>query len=258
MTKRTEHRRYFFLETSAVIYQFHGHHLMRAAVREALGDGLPEVSNFIRMEYLRGVVVNLIELYFLIKDEDSVSDALIAWSQKVSQERKIKVVLMTISSWIVDQEQWQSREKSLRRLGDLIVRLVYGFDETFQGRMQDRLKCQLGRVTFQRRSFGEDMLLQFYEEFRAIQKSTPPCRLCLFKKKQTRSLARNQIDLHGLGPREKYKKYKGYVTQAERLENFVATIVTADRAFIAFCEILNREIRLLPSLAALKRQVHTP
>jgi hypothetical protein len=60
-----------FLDTSCVIWQLHGHALQEAAVREALGEGVAQVSNFIRMEYLHGVVINLIELYFLIKEADS-------------------------------------------------------------------------------------------------------------------------------------------------------------------------------------------
>jgi hypothetical protein len=126
-------RRRVFLETSGVIYHRHGHTLMQEAVEQAIGDGRVEVSIFIRMEYLRGVVLNLIELYFLIKESDSVSDALIDWSQKVKQERKLKIALMTISQWLVEQEDSRSREKSMRRLGNQIVRLVYEFDSTFRG-----------------------------------------------------------------------------------------------------------------------------
>ena len=85
------------------------------------------------MEYLRAVIVNLIEFYFLLKDSDSVADACIAWSQKVKQERKLKVVLMTIHRWMVDQEGWNVKEWSLRRLGDEIVRMVYTFHDQFTG-----------------------------------------------------------------------------------------------------------------------------
>jgi hypothetical protein len=271
-----------FLETSGVIYHRHGHPRMQAAVQEAIGNGLLEVSNFIRMEYLRGVVLNLIELYFLIKESDSTSDALIDWSQKVHQERKLKIVLMTMHQWLVGQEDWKNKEKSQRRLGDLIIRLVYEFDETFTGRAKDRLLCRLGRIRFPRRAFHEDMLLRFYERFKAIQRGVPDCWLCTFKTKQLRELDRCEIDLYSAAQRQRFSSNKGYVTQAERVEGAVSTketspkcrwcerlgdtiiilqapkkavLVTADRAFEAFGQILNREIHLLPSLAELKRQV---
>lgn len=274
-----------FLETSGVIYHRHGHSLMRAAVQQATGNGLLEVSNFIRMEYLRGLVVNLIELCFLIKESDSVSDALIDWSQKVNQERKLKIVLMTMHQWLVGHEDWQNKERSQRRLGDLIVRLVYEFDEIFTGRAKDRLLCRLGRVRFPRRTFSEDMLLRFYERFKAIQASVPDCLLCHFKSKQHTELTKRKVDLHSPTQQQKYAKNTGYVTQAQRLTSALATqsttpkcrwceqlgdtiiilqapkksiLVTADRAFEAFGEILNREIRRLPSLAQLKQQLQSP
>jgi hypothetical protein len=254
---------------------------MKAAVQKAIADGFVEVSTFIRMEYLRGWVVNLIELYFLIKESDTVSDALIDWSQKYKQERKLKVFIQTIQGWLLGHEDWQDKPKTLRRLGDQIVRLVYEFDDLFWGRkIKDKLSCRLGRVHFPRRTFHEDMLLRFYERFKAIQNGIPDCWLCLFKTKRQRELGRQGIDLHSTAQRQKYSSNKGYVTQAERIEEAVATtethpkcrwcerlgdtiiilqaprkavLVTADRAFEAFGQILNREIRRLPSLAELKR-----
>jgi hypothetical protein len=49
------------------------------------------------VEYLRGVVVNLIEMWCLIRESITVEDAFIDWSQKMRQERKLKVILMTSS-----------------------------------------------------------------------------------------------------------------------------------------------------------------
>lgn len=281
MAKKSK-RGSFFLETSGVIYELHGHSLMQAAVREAVGEGLVQVSNFIRMEYLRGFILNLIELYFLIKESESVDDALIDWSQKVNQERKLKVALLTVSRWMVAHEDRQAREKSLRRLGDLIVRSVYDFDETYRSRAKDRLTCKLGRVRFPRSTFSEDMLLRFYDRFRSIQAGPPGCGLCDFRDKQQRLLQKKRIDLYSQAQRDTFSSFNGYVKQAERLEEAAqitervancrwcerlgdsiiilqappqTILVTADRAFEAFGQILNREIRRLSSLAELKRRL---
>lgn len=280
MAKKPKRRR-VFLETSAVIYHRHGHSLMQDAVQQAIGTGLPEVSNFVRMEYLRGVVLNLIELYFLIEHSDSVRDALIDWSQKVQQDRKLKIVLMTIDSWLIGHEDGQIKHKSKRRLGDLIVRLVREFDEHFPGRIKDRLACRLGRVKFPRQTFSDDMLLRFYERFKSIQTGVPDCLLCSFKNSQQRTIRSRGIDLHGPVQRQTYGANKGFVKQAERIDDAMATqetlpkcrwcerlgdtiialhapekaiLVSADRAFEAFRQILNREFQLLPSLATLKQQ----
>lgn len=255
---------------------------MQAEVSKMIGDGRVEVSRFVRMEYLRGFILNLIEFYFLIEESETVSDALIEWSQKVHQERKLKVILATIHTWLADHEDWQAKDKSLRRLGDEIIRLVYTFDETFPQASKDPLKCQLGRVYFPKRTFDEDMLLDFYDRFKTIQRSIPSCDLCEFRAVQRRSLGAKKIDLYSQTRRNEFRRFKGYVTQAERLEavettsdtapkcsrcerlgdSIIAlhirpkvTLVTADRAFVPFGRLLGHEIRLLSSLAELKRQV---
>src|SRR5262245_29984676 len=82
------------LDTSAVVHQLHGHTLQQAAVRDAVANG--EVLVFVRMEYLRGVVLNLIEMWCLIPESVTVQDAFIDWAQKMRQERKLKAILMTV------------------------------------------------------------------------------------------------------------------------------------------------------------------
>src|SRR5262245_61874512 len=78
MARRADRR--FLLDTSAVIYQLHGHTLQMAAVAEATAGGTVEVPVFVRMEYLRSVVYNLIDMHSLIKESVTVEDALIDWS----------------------------------------------------------------------------------------------------------------------------------------------------------------------------------
>jgi hypothetical protein len=277
----TTKRRKVFLETSAVIYEQHGHSLMAAAVRTAVGDAVVEVSNFIRMEYVRGVVINLIDLYFLIKREESVSDALITWSQKVNQERKLKIVLMTIAKWFNGLDEAKDSATTMRRLGEFIVQLVRTFDSAYKGRSKDHLRCELGKVKLPARPFSEELLLRFYERFNTIKSGPPGCNLCGFKASRQAELARKRIDLYSPAQRVTHKENKGYVKQAERLESAAATketqpkctwcerlgdsiiilqappkaiLVTADRAFEAFGQILSREIRRLPSLAEMQRQ----
>ncbi len=125
------------------------------------------------------------------------------------------------------------------------------------------------------------MLLRFYDRFKTIQKRVPDCFLCGFKAKQQRSLLAQRIDIGSEEKQQKYRKYLGYVQQAKRVGEVAVTkttlpkcrwcerlgdtiialqspkkaaLVTADRAFLPLGEILNREVRLLPSLAELKRQ----
>jgi hypothetical protein len=58
--KRSPRQR--LLDTTAVVYRLHGHMLQQAAVGEAVADGDVLVQVFVRMEYLRGVILNLVEI----------------------------------------------------------------------------------------------------------------------------------------------------------------------------------------------------
>ena len=89
------------------------------------------------------------------------------------------------------------------------------------------------------------------------------------------------IDLHGPNRRQEFKSIKGFLTQAVRIDEAIAStetfprcrwcerlgdtiivlhapqkaaLISADRVFEAFGSILDREIRRLPSLAELKRK----
>jgi hypothetical protein len=269
------------LDTTAVIYQLHGHSLQQAAVRAAVTGKAVEVPIFVRMEYLRGVILNLIEMWALIRESVTVQDAFVDWSQKVRQERKLKVVLMTVLQWLVGHEGWESRNRTLRRLGDLILRLIWSFDEAYPSPLTDPLACVLGRVDIPRDSYDDDLLLDFYVRFKFVQEGVPDCKLCDFRQAQRRRLKRSKTDLTGPEPRGRHAANAGYLIQADRVEETQAhtgntpqcrwcerlgdtiislqldrqvELVTADRTFVALCEILGRRVHLLPSLAELKRR----
>lgn len=269
------------LDTTAVVYQLHGHSLQRAAVRGAAAEMVAEVPVFVRMEYLRGVIVNLIEMWCLIRESASVEDAFIDWSQKVRQERKLKAILLTVPQWLAGQEDCASKDLTLRRLGDLIHRLVWGFDETFPHPNHDPLACVLGRTDIPRQSYDDDALLDFYVRFRSVQRSVPDCHLCGFRQNQRRRLKRNVIDLTGPATRQQHANNPGFLRQADALHEADTTkektprcnwceqlgdsiislqtrrgvrLITADRTFTAFGELLRLPLVLLPSLAELKRR----
>jgi hypothetical protein len=178
-------------------------------------------------------------------------------------------------------EGWDAEDKTLRRLGDLILRLVWGFDEHYPRRPVDPLACVLGRVDIPRESYADDLLLDFYERFKAIQEGVPARRLCNFRQDQRRRLRRRQLDLLGAEPRQRYASNPGFLRQADLLREAEAArdrtprcawceqlgdtilslqagrgvaLVTADRTFLALGGLLAHPVVLLPSLAELKRR----
>jgi hypothetical protein len=275
----------FLLDTSAVVYQLHGHTRQQAAVREASAGGEVLVPAFVRMEYLRGVILNLIEMWCLIRESNTVEDAFIDWSQKMRQERKLKVILMTAPQWLAGHEDWRSKDVTLRRLGDLILRMLRAFDEAFPTPPEDPLACVLGRLDIPHQSYDDDLLLDFYQRFTAIQEGVPACRLCAFRQAQRQRLGRRAIDLAGAAVRQRFASNPGFVRQSEQVEQAAKTraripacrwckrlgdtiialqtergvaIVTADRSFLPLGELLGWTVLRLPSLAELKRQAQGP
>ena len=255
---------------------------MRAEYASITADLRVEVSNFIRMEYLRGFAGNLIELYFSIKDSDSVQDALAEWTQKVCQERKMKVALMSTPLWLASQEDGESKIKSMRRLGEYVIRCVSDFDQILRSRIVDRLKCELGQLSFASQPFSEGALLDFYGELDRIQSGSPDCELCTFRKYHRNRLNRAGVDLYGETPRRVYKAFDGYVRQADALAAMetkdpaeakglwcrklgdsiiavhapqAAVLVTVDRSFTPFGAILDLTVGTLRSMAQLKKEI---
>lgn len=279
MSSKTDRR--FLLDTSAVIYQIHGHTLQKNALTDATASGLVEVPVFVRMEYLRSVVISLIDMHSLIRESVTVEDALIDWSQQVCQERRLKVVLLTVSSWLTAQDNWISKDHTLERLGNYILNLIWSIDITFGQPPADPLKCLLGRVAAPAQDYADQLLLDFYERFQAIRQSTPGCNLCGFRRDQQQRLRRRKIDLASDEVRRRFASNLGFLRQSEQAREVTETttripscqwcarlgdtiialhasrtlrIVTADRAFIALGELLGVPIILLPSLAELKRR----
>jgi hypothetical protein len=268
-------------DTSAVIYRLHGHTQQQAAVRDAVGAAEVLVPVFVRMEYLRGVILNLIEMWCLIRESVTVQDAFIDWSQKIRQERKLKVILMTVPQWLGGHEEAQSKGVTLRRLGDLILRMLRDFDEAYPRLPADPLACVLGRLDIPRQGYDDDLLLDFYQRFTAVFEGVPDCNLCGFRKAQRQRLRRGKVDLASPALRSRFMSNPGFVRQSEQAEEAANTrartpscrwceglgdtiialhvergvaVVTADRTFVPLGELLRRSVILLPSLAELKRQ----
>jgi hypothetical protein len=270
------------LDTSAVVYQLHGHTLQQAAVRQVVARGDVQVPVFVRMEYLRGVILNLIEMWGLIRESVTVQDAFIDWSQMIRQERKLKVILMTVPQWLIAHENWSSKNRTLRRLGELIVRLIWGFNEAYPRSPDDPLACVLGRLDIPHQEYDDDLLLDFYVRFKAVQEGVPDCLLCEFRQAQRQRLQRREVDLSGIEVRQRFASNPGFVRQSEQAEEAANTksrtpacswcerlgdtiislqagrgvaVVTVDRTFVPMGTLLGQAVVLLPSLAELKRRI---
>jgi hypothetical protein len=140
----------------------------------------------------------------------------------------------------------------------------------------------LGRLNVSRQGYDDDLVLDFYVRFKAIQEGVPDCKLCAFRQAQRQRLRRRQIELIGPAVRQRFASNPGFVRQSEQAEQAAnhkgrapacswcerlgdtvialqagrgVTVVTADRTFVPLGELLGQTVVLLPSLAELKRRI---
>jgi hypothetical protein len=167
--------------------------------------------------------LNLIEMWCLIRESVTVQDAFIDWSQKMRQERKLKVILMTVPHWLGGQEDWRLKDLTLRRLGDLILRMIRNFDEAYSRPPDDPLACVLGRLDIPRQAYDDDLFLDFHQRFTAVQEGVPARRLSDFRKSQRQRLRRGEIDLTSPEVRTRLASNPGFVRQSVQAEEAANT-----------------------------------
>jgi len=280
----------FFCDTTIVYFKLHGHSLHQQAVREVAATGRLVLSNFVRGEYIRGYVVGLIELFFAIKEEGSVRDGITIFNGEMgNRPRKLANAFQSTVRWLGGHDDSEHVETTLRRLGELIRRLLFNLDDEFPTRSRDPLACEIGVLAFPRSTYEDGHIYDFYEQFQAVLER-PECAQCEFRDQQHRELGSKGVDLYGQQQRTKYSQYKDYVKQAEWVEKALRsdlqrpscwycerlgdtiialstpdgmTILTGDKkSFPALADILDKPIKPIPPVNDLRRESdsasHTP
>jgi hypothetical protein len=238
------------------------------------------VSNFVRGEYIRGFVSGLLELYFVIKHEGDVQAGFHVFSSEQSiRPRRLVNALNSIPQWLCNHEDWMDADKTCRRLGLYIRKVILDFDHEFGVRVFDPTKCDFGVLSFPPESFSEEQLIEFYDELQSIRQK-PDCEQCNFRRQKQDEINQESIDLYSQAQREKYSMHKGYVNQAKFLEQAVNspkvepscwycdrlgdtiialsspkthTLLTGDKSsFVALGDILGLKVELVPSLKELR------
>jgi len=280
LTKKTKIKpARLFLDTTAIRYLTLHDTRFRHAVEGHIEAGQREISTFVRMEFFRGVIIILIDCYFILKRFRDVETGLHYLSSEFSVAKKTLVV-QTAIHWLQGYPA-SSKAATLRRLGNKIVDLVRCFENLDVRMCRDYTRCELGKMRFPDGPFNEDQLMAFRERFSRTRKK-PNCNLCVFREKHCRSLARQGIDLCGEKTIKRYKDNKQFTNQAERLAEAEATradepscwwcerlgdsiialnahrnhtIVSSDRSFGPLCELLQKGHKRLPSVRKLYKSL---
>lgn len=269
------------LDTSAIYYHLFGSEEMKEAYQLAIDGRRPHISTFVKMEWTRGIVITLIDVYSCIKQADSVANALIDINNSSIgfKPRKLKLILSLMTQFLSRDEDWnQGREKTLRKLGELIVRLCRAFETIFKHRTQNQPRCKLGNVAIPNETFTEKLLYDFYDRFKKLKQSKDPqCGLCDFKAKVKRRHNAQGTALFSEKNSDVYSTNTGYLQQKKKMikdgvrespkcsicERVADTIISvhsperkiligADNSFVAFSKILGFDYVKLPSYAELR------
>jgi hypothetical protein len=133
---------------------------------EQVKDGRLWSSTYIRMEFIRRWVCDLIRFALTIDQCDSAADALVVLEQDFSP-RNVKGSLASVSQILRETGSIDNKRLAAEEVASLAVRLLKQFDRVFPSRTSNLCQCQIGGKT-PRPDYNQllDDLFAFYETFR--------------------------------------------------------------------------------------------
>jgi len=158
------------------------------ALTEATADGSWTSSQYVMSEFTRGLLCNLIEFYFVLKDRDSVQDAIEYWEQD-SAIRKVKDFVFAMRAWIPDEYLGNDKRYALQKFRGLLLRFQWSLEDDLPRRTKDRIKCFYSKLKLKAGSPSamEESMKRLYKSSQ-VDKSKE-CRLSGFlSRAKTRDL----------------------------------------------------------------------
>lgn len=257
----------WFLETSVHINRLFGHPLLKQKIKATVGAQLCYTSFFVFYEFKRRVVKTLINLYYMVQEEESPADALSYYMQVSRSIRETKIVLGAVSALLSEGDLRNDKQSSLDAIEILINGSLQDFHDSIVGFVIDQAKCPLAKASID----------EGYEEFVGQIKCQAQCTIAQFWEKNRRILKLlTQEELP-----EPHQKNKGFgdmlpllhkaledcqvgqgIRNCAKLADAIIaiempkshTMLTFDRAFESLCPLMGKEVKRLPSLSSLKQQ----
>jgi hypothetical protein len=265
-TMKQKHNQAWFLETSAHINRLFGHRLLKWKIKTTAAAQPCYTSFFVFYEFKRRVVKTLINLYYAVQEEESPADALSYFMQVSRSIREIKIVLGAVSTLLSRDDLRNDKRKSLAALEILINDSLQDFLDSIKDFAPNQVKCPLAKASD-----------KSYEEFLEQIECKAKCTIAQFWKRHRRIL---QLLTRG-DLIEPHRKNRGFsdmlpllhevledcqvgqtIRNCSKLADVIIavemprehTMLTFDRSFESLCPLMGKEVKRLPSLAALKRQ----
>lgn len=178
-----------FTDTSVVIPLLTGRPAFKQYLSSNMSRGHYYVSTYVRMEYLRATIINLVNFYAAadMEHRTTISDTLAVWREKF-EPRQLKVGMM-IGNFLLnvsksnglDIELPQDKNQILNALIDYIARLVDMYDETFTDVGQNPTGCARGRIELHLDySNISKSIIEFGKTFNDIDKCRSLCHIDKF------------------------------------------------------------------------------
>ena len=256
-----------FLETSVPRKRLFGHSLSKKQIDEFIGPSKCWSSQYVRMEFKRSVVQNLIHVYNVAQEEDSPGDTLNVISETFSN-RLPKLLLSALSSLASEPDIIGNKQKFLFKLETLIKLAEQYLDDLVEDYVNNETGCPLARASTK----------ESYEKFLDEIDCKAECRVERLWRRSKDSLKRLTGVQSTQPPHSRNSGFtkplpliKQAITDPSRPKSkqncmeagdFVIALempkqyllLTFDRAFESICQIIGKEVYRFPALSNLRAQ----
>jgi len=253
----------WFLETSVIRNLLFGHSLFKREIERAICANPCDTSFFVFMEFKRGVIQTLIELYYVVAEEESPADAFHYFSQSF-RIRETKTVLSAIGALLLQRDLENNKQKVLVTLERLIRESLIRFNGLIRKFINDKSKCPLAKASIE----------NSYEEFQQQITCEAKCQISQFWK-DNKLILEKLIHQGNVEPHRSNKGFSNALPMYEKViedpnlgqrkntcprlgDTIIAiempsshTMLTFDKSFESLCSILGKDVTRLPSLKEL-------
>lgn len=260
----------FYLETSAIRSRLIGHSLISESLKQKFRNQTRITSKFVKMEFERSLICDLIEFYFILKRQKSISDAIRYWNEDF-RPRKIKNINIGISEIFFQVDNFDIN-LGLLRLRNSIKDLLIEFKFLIQRYDKNSTNCHLGNYNLnfelcKKATEFEKEFVSFYDFYKENYVDRCKISLLFFESKEllnkiieysskNRNFKNQQKELIMIKDNSRKLscstcKIIGDLIVALECPSY-AILLTLDTVFEDLCNILEIKFEILQSLRALQ------
>ncbi len=258
-----------FLDTSVLRPILTSHPKVKKYYKQTLQGDL-YICNYVKMEFLRGIIKSAIEFYFLLAmpQYQNFSEALSIWTHKF-QIREHKNIEIMIANLLSAKNCLDDKNKSLRAISDYIRRLIGKLDYGFKNPGNDGTYCVKGQIMWDYNPADQKIYFQKILENLKDNELHKKCKINHYlkykHKSQLNDILKNGSNTDQFENPESFKKIVKEIKLLDEkmitcascaklgdlvislLSNSDWTLEHTDYSFNFFCIILKKTHRIHPS-----------